>query len=153
MSKNGLKSMSDFYHLVEETPLVNGLGYLVAHQVLAWPMYLFFYVSGGKESLEGARAVDGVGKEEKEGKEVSHSHFNPSSGLFAKSQWLYVVLSDLGLLAMLSFLAYAGMKVGWMNLGLLYGVPYFWVHHWLGRSCFFLHQPPSDKLTDDIQWQ
>ncbi|PLB51529.1 hypothetical protein P170DRAFT_487561 [Aspergillus steynii IBT 23096] len=159
MDRNGLKGMSDFYHLVEETPLASAVGYLVAHQVVAWPMYLLFYVSGGRESLDrssGDGDGDGVGKGEGDGKggekAKSHSHFNPSSGLFAKSQWLHVILSDLGLIAMLSFLAYAGTKVGWTRLGLLYGVPYLWVHHWLVAITYLHHTHPSIPHYSPSKW-
>lgn len=109
-------------HLTEETPIVSFVQ-LVGHQLFGWQLYLLMNVTAGPKSWPARSA----------------SHFNPFGGLFTRGQYLQIALSDLGLLLMGSVLYYASTQIGGWNVALLYGVPYFWVHHWLSMShspCF-----------------
>ena len=111
--------------LFEDVPLVQ-LVRLLAHQLGAWPMYLLFNISAGRDSRQ------------REASWWRVSHFDPTSAVFRPSEAVYVALSDLGLAITSGILYLASTVVGWKTVFLLYGVPYFWVHHWLSmclRPC------------------
>lgn len=109
--------------LVDDTPLFS-LFRLVAHQLLAWPTYLFFNVSHGKSSLQ----------RPKDKKWFRMSHFDPFSVVFRGNEALYVFLSDVGLGLMGYALYCAAQKLDATTVILLAGVPWAWVHHWLSKS-------------------
>ncbi len=104
--------------LFEDTPIFTFLQ-LVLHQIAGWPAYLLFNLSSG------------TGSRQKESSWFRQSHFDPTSAVFRPSEALFIVLSDIGLLLVFGALYYASTFVGWSTVGLVYFVPYFWVHHWL----------------------
>jgi omega-6 fatty acid desaturase (delta-12 desaturase) len=110
--------------LFEDVPLVQ-LVKLLAHQLAAWQMYLLFNISAGR------------GSQQRKASWWRLSHFEPTSAVFRPSEAFYIALSDLGLAIVGGLLYLASTVVGWKTVFLLYGVPYFWVHHWLGRSPVF----------------
>lgn len=116
--------------LFEDVPVVQ-LAKLLAHQLAAWPAYLLFNISAGKDS----RQREGAGW-------WRASHFEPTSAVFRPSEAVYIALSDLGLAIVGALLYLASTVVGWKTVFLLYGAPYFWVHHWLSM-CF---GPCSQRL-------
>lgn len=120
-AKRGM-SIHGVRNLAEDTPLLT-LGHLVVHQLLGWPMYLLASVSVGNDSIRSRR-------------HRTISHFDPFSGLFATRQWLYVLLSDLGVLAAGSALFHISSTIGKWNVLLLYFMPYLWVNHWIGRCLY-----------------
>lgn len=63
--------------------------------------------------------------------QLSDSHYNPFSPIFATRDAKFIVITDIALLTVLGILIFVGMKCGWMNLLVWYGVPYFWVNHWV----------------------
>lgn len=111
--------------LAEDTPAYTLL-HLLGHQLIGWQLYLLFNVSAGKSSLP------------KNGNRRrllwNASHFDPKSALFTPSQEGLIILSDLGLVAMACLLWGLGTAMGFWRVALLYGVPYLWVHHWLGKN-------------------
>lgn len=111
--------------LFEDIPVVQ-LFKLLAHQLAGWQMYLLFNVSSGSDSQQSKASWWRV------------SHFEPTSAVFRPSEALYVAITDLGLLIVAGMLYLASTVVGWKMVFLMYAVPYFWVHHWLGMFC-----PPS----------
>lgn len=106
--------------LFEDTPFVN-LVKLLAHQLGGWQMYLLFNVTAGPDSLQN-----------KDAKWWRLSHFDPFSGVFRPNEAIYIAISDLGLAITAACIWYGSKAVGWETMALLYGVPYLWVHHWLG---------------------
>jgi len=113
-------------HLFDDVPVVT-LVRLVAHQLLGWPSYLLFNVSAGAHS-----------RQQQSSDWWRRSHFESTSAVFRPSERIYILLSDVGLLATCSLLYWGASHIGSVNMFLLYGVPYLWVHHWLGVST-----PPS----------
>lgn len=107
--------------LFEDAPIVSLMSLLV-HQLFGWQAYLLFNVSSGVDSLQ-----------PKGSKSWSQSHFDPTSAVFRSSERLYIVISDIGLLATAAMIYYGSTVFGASTMFLLYGVPYFWVHHWLGE--------------------
>lgn len=106
--------------LFEDTPIV-ALVRLLAHQLFGWQSYLIFNVTAGPKSLQ-------------EGKRWGpQSHFDPTSAVFRRSERPYIAISDLGLLITAAAIYYGVTVVGGSTMFFLYAVPYFWVHHWLGK--------------------
>lgn len=115
--------------LLEDIPIVQFVR-LIVHQLIGWPLYLFFNTSAGKGSLQ--RPTSNAFRK---------SHFDPFSAVFRRSEAIYVVYSDIGVGLMLAILYWSWTKVDFLTLMLLYGQPYLWVHHWLSR--FSDERPPS----------
>lgn len=107
--------------LFEDAPIVS-LIRLVSHQLFGWQAYLFFNVTSGVDSLQ--REPSGWWPQ---------SHFDPTSAIFRPSERLYVFITDIGILITAAMIYYGSTIFGAWNMFLLYGVPYFWVHHWLGE--------------------
>ncbi|KAL2682377.1 hypothetical protein Neosp_006827 [[Neocosmospora] mangrovei] len=103
----------------EDVPIVQ-LIRLLLHQLLAWPMYLFFNISAGKGSLQ---------KSSKN--RFRQSHFDAYGSVFRNSEAWYVILSDVGLGLTIGALYIFLAKHSIVNFMLVYGQPYFWIHHWL----------------------
>jgi bifunctional Delta-12/omega-3 fatty acid desaturase len=111
--------------LMEDTPINTALG-LLRHQIVGWQAYLLLYVTAGQKSQP---ARD---------RRVATSHFNPLGELWTSSQRSLILISDIGLLAIVGLLYLAGLKVGFGHMVALYFVPYFWVHHWIGKNSLFI---------------
>jgi omega-6 fatty acid desaturase (delta-12 desaturase) len=105
-------------HLVEDAPVVVLWNCLV-HQLLGWPGYLLFNITGQKYSVSFPK----------------QSHFYPGqdSPLYKKEQLPLVVLSDIGVISMIAILAIGGYFFGSVEMLRLYVVPYLWVNHWIGK--------------------
>lgn len=112
----------------EDTPVVTLLR-LLQHQLMGWQIYLLTNATAGKKSLP----EDGKNTPTDS---VTANHFSVFGRLFSPSQRLPVLLSDLGLLLTFGFLYMVSTRVGLKTTLLLYGVPYLWVHHWLGTYIF-----------------
>lgn len=110
--------------LFEDAPIV-ALFRLIVHQLFGWQGYLLFNVTSGSDSRQKDRKSWGP-----------QSHFDPTSSVFRSSEALYIAISDLGLMITASAIYYGATILGWNTMFFLYFVPYFWVHHWLGKdSC------------------
>jgi bifunctional Delta-12/omega-3 fatty acid desaturase len=136
VSKLGLDA-----EVLDDVPLLN-LVKLIAHQTLGWPAYLLTNISAGRNSLQRP--------EDKRWWRLSH--FQPGSVVFRPQEAMYVLLTDLGLLAVASSLYIAGQYVegGWKTMCFLYLVPWFWVHHWL-MAITYLHHTHEDVPHYDAE--
>ncbi|KAJ0128360.1 Uncharacterized protein HZ326_28543 [Fusarium oxysporum f. sp. albedinis] len=115
----------------EDIPVIQFIR-LLLHQLLAWPVYLCFNISAGKDSLQ---------KPSKS--RLRQSHFDAYSAVFRHSEALYIILSDIGIGLTIAVLYIFSAKHGMGNLMLLYGQPYLWVHHWL-IAITYLHHTHED---------
>jgi fatty acid desaturase len=116
------RRLADLYldrELFEDVPVVQ-LVRLLAHQLAGWQAYLLFNVSAGPKSKQ------------RDAPWYRVSHFEPTSAVFRSSESVYIALSDLGLAIVGAVLYWATTVLDAKTVFLLYGVPYFWVHHWLG---------------------
>ena len=138
------RRLADLYldrELFEDVPVVQ-LFKLIAHQLAGWQMYLLFNVSCGPDSQQHSASWWRV------------SHFEPTSAVFRPSEAIYIAISDLGLAIVGAVLYLASTVVGWKMVFLMYGVPYFWVHHWLGMCrtpLLFPAQPSVASLQNANQ--
>lgn len=105
--------------LVEETPLAMLWGMFVMF-LFGWPGYLLFNVASQDY---GRRA----------------NHFEPSSPLFRPEERHDVILSDIGILAVLSVLGVAVCKYGFTSVLCWYIVPYLWLNFWLLFITYLQH--------------
>ena len=125
------KLAHELAELTEETPLYTLLN-LVGQQVIGWQNYLLTNVTGHNNH---ERHREGRGKGKKNGLFTGVNHFNPASPLYDNKHAKYIVLSDIGILLAGYGLYCLGNKFGWANMAVWYFIPYFWVHHWLGKFC------------------
>lgn len=115
--KNADPASIEFAHLSEDAPLVT-LWYCIKHQLFGWPGYLFANLTGQKS--------------DKGFPQISHFYYGEDSFYFKKEQLPLIMLSDVGVGAMIALLTVAGQFVGSWNMVLFYVLPYLWVNHWIG---------------------
>ncbi|KAJ7681021.1 fatty acid desaturase-domain-containing protein [Mycena polygramma] len=106
-----------------DTPLYTIFA-LLRQQLLAFPAYLLFNVSGQKRYPRFS------------------NHFNPNAVMFSKGQGKAVIMSNLGLAGMGYLIYYMCQKFGAMNVLKLYGVPWLLVTHWFIMITYLHHTDP-----------
>jgi omega-6 fatty acid desaturase (delta-12 desaturase) len=130
--------------MTEDAPVVSLLR-LVVHQLFGWPLYLTLQITAGKGS--------DIYRRDRTNAWWNRSHFKPDSVLFQRHQFKYIVASDIGLGLTLAALYMLKQQMGWAMVFNLYGMPYLWVHHWLGKCCPCIADratgttPPGPPLT------
>ncbi|KAJ6526663.1 fatty acid desaturase-domain-containing protein [Mycena capillaripes] len=113
----------DLEDLFGDTPLYT-LYTLVRQQVIAFPAYLIFNVSGQKRYPRWS------------------NHFNPNAIMFTKSQASAVIMSNLGLIAMGVLINRLCATFGSMTVLKLYGIPWLLVTHWFIMITYLHHTDP-----------
>ncbi|KAL8277248.1 hypothetical protein RQP46_010317 [Phenoliferia psychrophenolica] len=98
--------------LVDDTPIYR-LGWLIAQQLLGWPLYLIKNASGQRSYPAWT------------------NHFNPSAIIFDARHRRDVLISNVALLCTIGLLHVVRMQFGWSGFAKYYFVPYLWVNHWL----------------------
>lgn len=126
--------MVEFAELAEDSPVVS-LWNCIIHQVFGWPGYLIANLTG--QEYGGAK-----------GAKLSHFYFGEDSVFYKKAELGLIMLSDVGVLAMIAGLVWAGQVWGSWNVIVLWGVPWLWVNNWIGEfvlfSSFF---PPMSSIS------
>ncbi|KAH8879327.1 hypothetical protein GQ53DRAFT_756130 [Thozetella sp. PMI_491] len=138
-SKRRIASLYLDPDLVEDTPAFQ-LFQLIFHQLAGWQAYLLFNVSSGPDSRQ------------KDASWWRQSHFEPTSAVFRPNEAIFIAISDLGLAITFGALWYASTFVGWSTIGLLYFVPYFWVHHWLVAITYLHHHDQDVPHYEADSW-
>jgi len=109
----------------------------VAHMIITftmgWPLYLAFNVASRPYPAWA-------------------NHFNPYSPIFAPKERFEVLLSDLGLAAVLVGLFFLGESFGFVWLVKLYVIPYLYVNFWLVLITFLQHTHPALPHYLDEEW-
>ncbi|KAI1394397.1 fatty acid desaturase-domain-containing protein [Hypoxylon trugodes] len=137
-----MQSLSSFMDMevLEDAPLVN-LIRLLGQQLGGWQVYLLLNATAGDDSMQNQNA-----------KWWRRSHFDPFSGVFRPQEALYVLISDLGLALVTAGLYYGAQALDWQTIFLLYGVPYFWVNHWLVAITYLHHTHKDVPHYDGERW-
>ncbi|QDS69532.1 hypothetical protein FKW77_007591 [Venturia effusa] len=130
-----------FLESAEDTPAFV-LIQLLGHQFLGWPLHMVFNLSAGSKS-----APDGVRLGI-----FNSSHFLPLGGLFTRAQWKKVLISDVGLVCVLSALHLFQQAFGTQMVLQMYFVPWFWVHHWLIAVTYLHHNHIDVPHFEDESW-
>ena len=120
-----------------------GVASLFTHLVLGWPLYLMLGVAGGEEY----------------GSPTSHfttaaPFRNGGRQLFPDSCRRLMVISNLGLLAMVAALVWAAIHFSPARVLLLYGLPYLVVNAWLVSYTWLQHTDTDIPhfSTSDWNW-
>ena len=119
-------NMVELAELAEDSPIVS-LWYAFVHQVFGWPGYLLLNLTGQDYGAKGLK--------------ITHFYFGEDSVFFKPHELKLILLSDVGVAAMIGALIWAGRVFGSWNVIVLWGIPWLWVNNWIGEP-FFL-QPPS----------
>ncbi|KAL1867764.1 medium-chain fatty acid ethyl ester synthase/esterase 2 [Paecilomyces lecythidis] len=141
-------TVNELNDLTEEIPFFTAVN-LLGQQLLGWPLYLLTNVSSNNNH-EAKKSCRGKGKHN--GLFGGVNHFNPSSPLFEAQDANVILLSDLGLFLMASFLGYIGTNFSWSNLFVWYGLPYLWVNHWIAAITFLQHTDASIPHYEPQAW-
>ncbi|KAJ3552877.1 hypothetical protein NM688_g3921 [Phlebia brevispora] len=123
----------DYDEYFGDTPIYT-LFMLVMQQLLAYPAYLLFNVSGQKNYPAWT------------------NHFNPNSILFTKSQRNAVLLSNLGIAAMIFLVKRACTLWGTVAVIKYYGIPWLCVTHWFIMITYLHHTAPNLPHYRDGAW-
>ena len=116
---------------VEQSPVVS-FAQFVGMLVFGWPAYLSANVAS--QEYDGGRRVN---------------HFEPSSPLFRNSDRWGVIVSNVGLVGVVSLLAIAVKQVGFASVAAYYVMPYLWTNAWLVYITFMQHHDQRIPYYDD----
>ncbi|KAH0551688.1 Oleate hydroxylase fah12 [Trichoglossum hirsutum] len=140
--------VEDLSEVAEDTPIHSAL-YLIARQLLAWPLYLTANNTGHNFH---ERQSEGRGIGKRNGFFKGVNHFSPQSPLFDAKDAKLILLSDLGFAITGSILYYIGQTYGWRNLLVWYFLPYLWVNNWLVAITYLQHTDPSIPHYNSATW-
>ncbi|KAF8901964.1 linoleoyl phosphatidylcholine delta-12 acetylenase [Mucidula mucida] len=108
---------------------------LVRQQLLAFPAYLLFNVSGNPRYPKYT------------------NHFRPSNSvLFHPSQRKAVIMSNIGIAAMVFAVSAASRMWGWWNVIAFYGIPWLCVTHWFIMITYLHHTDPTIPHFRGSSW-
>ena len=122
-------------------PELYGVYALIFHLLVGWPLYLLFGVTGGADY----------------GAPTSH-FWNPlpfnkgKKQLFPDSVRKLMLLSNLGLLAMLLVLALASVNYSFLRVLCVYGLPYLVVNAWLVAYTWLQHSDTDIPHFSSGDW-
>ncbi|KAL0945986.1 hypothetical protein HGRIS_012264 [Hohenbuehelia grisea] len=126
-------SALDYDELLGDTPIYT-LFMLVRQQLLAFPAYLLFNVSGQKHYPKWT------------------NHFDPNSVLFTKAQRNAVIISNVGIVAMMLGVSYASTLYGSSDVIKYYGIPWLAVTHWFVMITYLHHTAPDLPHYRGTEW-
>jgi len=120
---------------------IYGVASLFTHLVLGWPLYLMFGVAGGEEY----------------GSPTSHfttaaPFRNGGRHLFPDSCRRLMVISNLGLLAMVAALVLASIHFSLARVLMVYGLPYLVINAWLVGYTWLQHTDTDIPHFSSSDW-
>ena len=127
--------------LAADAPLVT-LKELLLQQFGGWVWYLLTNVTGQPHPEAGNHWYSPLMK----------SHFNPSSPIFEKRDYWFIVLSDVGLLTQLFVLYEWVHNFGWFSCLVHWFLPYVFTNHWLVFITYLQHSDVSLPHYEDHEW-
>jgi omega-6 fatty acid desaturase (delta-12 desaturase) len=122
----------DIHNLVSDAPIVN-VFQIVVMLLIGWPAYLATNAWG---QVYGRRT----------------NHFEPSSPIFKKEQFLQIVLSDLGIVVMLLASYVYSLYFGKTAYFMYYFVPYLWCNFWLVLITYLQHTDTAIPHFRGEEW-
>jgi len=123
----------DYDEILGDTPLYT-LYMLARQQVLAFPAYLLFNVSGQKDYPAWT------------------NHFDPNSILFTKGQRNAVLMSNAGIAAMIYGVYSSSMRWGASEVLKYYAIPWLLVSHWFIMITYLHHTDPQLPHYRNKEW-
>lgn len=133
VEKSGMSKISE---VMEDTPIWS-LTVLVFQQLFGLQTYLMCNATG--QTIPNHNFI-------------ARSHYAPSSPVFDKNQYWFIILSDIGILLALT-MVYQWYKVfGFHAMLVNWFLPWCWVNHWLVFVTFLQHTDPSMPHYKDSEW-
>ncbi|KAL1719968.1 fatty acid desaturase-domain-containing protein [Schizophyllum commune] len=123
----------DYDEILGDTPVYT-LFMLVRQQLVAFPAYLLFNVSGQKTYPKGT------------------NHFDPNSILFTPEQRTAVLLSNAGIGAMIVAVIGASYAYSFAEVVKYYGIPWLLVTHWFIMITYLHHTTPDLPHYRGKEW-
>ncbi|KAG7095521.1 hypothetical protein E1B28_006259 [Marasmius oreades] len=123
----------DWDELFGDTPIYT-LFMLIRQQLLAFPAYLLCNVSGQKNYPKWT------------------NHFDPTSILFTKEQRNVVMMSNIGIAAMIYSVSLASSMYGFWEVVKFYGIPWLAVTHWFIMITYLHHTDPALPHYRGQEW-
>lgn len=80
------------------------------------------------------------------------SHYAPNSPVFDPHQYWYIVLSDIGMVAIATVVYQWARVFGTFNMMVDWFVPWLWVNHWLVMVTFLQHTDPTMPHYSQKEW-
>ncbi|CAI5757101.1 unnamed protein product [Candida verbasci] len=80
------------------------------------------------------------------------SHYYPTSPVFEKNQYWFILLSDVGIIATLTAVYQWYYHFGLFNMMINWFVPWLWVNHWLVFVTFLQHTDPTMPHYSSKEW-
>ncbi|KAK6203236.1 oleate delta-12 desaturase [Scheffersomyces amazonensis] len=122
--------------IMEESPIWS-LGTLIFQQLGGLQLYLATNATG--------QVYPGYSK-------FAKSHYAPSSPVFDKHQYWYIILSDIGILTTITVVYQWYKNFGMFNMFVNWFMPWCWVNHWLVFVTFLQHTDPTMPHYRDSEW-
>ncbi|KAI0711224.1 fatty acid desaturase-domain-containing protein [Earliella scabrosa] len=137
---------ADYAEVFEETPLFTAVRMFVM-QAMGWWLYLRLtlprlpFLELNSCNKLGAKMYP-----------KGTNHFSPYSALFKDHQRLSILISDIGLIGMMSLLYLFGRTYGWKAFVAYYFVPYVLCNHWIVMITFLHHSDPTIPHFRKEEW-
>ncbi|KAG0677375.1 Delta(12) fatty acid desaturase [Kluyveromyces marxianus] len=126
----------DIEEFSEDSP-IRTLVELIVQQLGGWLYYLLTNVTG---------------QEYPEVSKWKWNHFWPSAPIFDSKDYIYILLSDLGIITQSLVLKMWYDKFGGWSLFINWFVPYLWVNHWLVFITYLQHTDATMPHYEADQW-
>ncbi|KAG7093068.1 hypothetical protein E1B28_009360 [Marasmius oreades] len=123
----------EYDEIFGDTPIYT-LFMLVRQQLLAFPAYLLYNVSGQKNYPKWT------------------NHFDPSSILFTREQRDAVIMSNIGIAAMAYIVSSASSAYGFWEVVKFYGIPWLALSHWFVMITYLHHTDPALPHYRGREW-
>eukprot|EP01080_Neovahlkampfia_damariscottae_P009972 gene9972-2291_t len=123
-----------FIESFTETPIGNLLLTIVV-LLIGWPYYLIANASSNAQF-----------------KHLRANHFEPESPIFKPRHRKLIILSNIGVLLMISGLIYMTFQLGFKSMLLYYFIPYLWVNAWLVTITFLQHTSKDIIYYKHSEW-
>lgn len=133
VEKHGVSKISEIF---EEAPIWT-LTVLILQQIGGLQLYL---------------ATNATGQSYKGYSKIGKSHYAPSSPVFEKNQWWYIILSDIGIILTFTGVYQWYKHYGFLNMFVNWFMPWIWVNHWLAFVTFLQHTDPSMPHYRASEW-
>ncbi|KAI0523637.1 fatty acid desaturase-domain-containing protein [Xylaria bambusicola] len=133
----------DMHDNFEDAPLVV-FWRIVLQQVIGWHWYLLSHITAGPDS--------GDLSPKKSRGWWDNSHFMPNSSLFRTDEFWDILLSDVGLLAMMGLVYNLGKVYGFTTMLWTYILPLMWVNHWIVMITYLHHTHTSLPKYTPESW-
>lgn len=133
LEKNNSVHLSD---VAEDSPIWS-LAMLVFQQLGGLQLYLATNATG--QSYEGYRWF-------------AKSHYAPTSPVFDRNHYWYIVLLDIGIVGLVTLVYQWAKMFGTFNMVVDWFVPWLWVNHWLVFVTFLQHTDPSMPHYTEKEW-